>query len=525
MERSAGILLPITSLPSPYGIGTFGKKAYEFIDFLHDAGQTWWQLLPLGHTGFGDSPYQTFSTCAGNPYFVDLEMLAEDGLLSREELDSINWGTNPSYVDYGKVYESRYRILRKAYEAGWERDLLSVADFGEENVGWLRDYALYMALKDHFDGKPWYEWPEEIRNAHGTEDGREVMDRYSDELREEVNFYIYIQYLFFKQWEELHDYAREKGISFMGDVPIYVPIDSVDIWANPQLFQLDEDLVPTKVAGVPPDYFSEDGQLWGNPLYDWDVMKEDGYRWWMERLENAQKMFEAVRIDHFRGLASYWAVPYGEETARNGEWIPGPGKDFIDAIEASGFDAQLIAEDLGILTEDVFELMEYAGYPGMKILEFSFDSPEPNNYRPYKYEHNCVCYAGTHDNATVRQWFEGLNPYARDFAVRYMALSEQEGYTQGVLRTGMSSVADLFIAQIQDWLDLGKEARMNAPGVLGAGNWEWRLTDGMISSTLAEKIRECTERYERQRIDNIEDDTGSGGDHNEGSEDPGDREE
>ena len=309
MERSSGILLPITSLPSPYGIGTFGKKAYEFIDFLHDAGQTWWQLLPLGPTGYGDSPYATFSTYAGNPYFIDLEMLAEDGLLDREELDRINWGTNPSYVDYGKIYEGRYPVLRKAYEKGWERDLLDVADFGEENYSWLRDYALYMALKDHFEGKPWYEWPEEIRHAHRGDGDPEVLDRYSDLLRQDVNFYIYIQYLFYTQWNQLREYASEQGISFIGDVPIYVPLDSADVWADPELFQLDEDLVPTAVAGVPPDYFSEDGQLWGNPLYDWDMMKQTDYEWWLRRLEAAGNLFDVIRIDHFRGLASYWAVP------------------------------------------------------------------------------------------------------------------------------------------------------------------------------------------------------------------------
>ena len=324
MVRSSGILLPITSIPSPYGIGTFGKKAYEFIDFLHDAGQTWWQLLPLGPTGYGDSPYATFSTYAGNPYFIDLEMLAEDGLVEKEELDRINWGTNPSYVDYGKIYEGRYPVLRKAFEKGWERDLPEIADFGEENYSWLRDYALYMALKDHFEGKPWYEWPEEIRHAHRGDGDPDVLDRYSDMLRGDVNFYIYIQYLFYTQWNELREYAAEQGISFIGDVPIYVPLDSADVWADPELFQLDEDLVPTAVAGVPPDYFSEDGQLWGNPLYDWDKMKQTGYEWWLRRLEAAGNLFDVIRIDHFRGLASYWAVPYGEKTARNGKWIPGP---------------------------------------------------------------------------------------------------------------------------------------------------------------------------------------------------------
>ena len=501
MQRSSGILLPITSIPSPYVIGTFGKKAYEFIDFLHDAGQTCWQLLPLGPTGYGDSPYATFSTYAGNPYFIDLEMLAEDGLVEKEELDRINWGTNPSYVDYGRIYEGRYPVLRKAFEKGWERDLPEIADFGEENYSWLRDYALYMALKDHFEGKPWYEWPEEIRHAHRGDGDPDVLDRYSDMLRGDVNFYIYIQYLFYTQWNELREYAAEQGISFIGDVPIYVPLDSADVWADPELFQLDEDLVPTAVAGVPPDYFSEDGQLWGNPLYDWDKMKQTGYEWWLRRLEAAGNLFDVIRIDHFRGLASYWAVPYGEKTARNGKWIPGPREDFIDAIEGSGLEIEFIAEDLGILTEDVTELMEYAGYPGMKILEFSFDSRQPNNYRPYKYEHNCVCYAGTHDNTPVRQWYSELNDDARAFADRYMALTEEEGITEGVLRTGMASVADLFVAQMQDWLDLGGEARMNAPGVLGAGNWEWRLTDGMITEELAEHILECTVRYERQRVD------------------------
>ena len=491
MDRSSGILLHISSLPSPYGIGTLGKAAYDFADFLHAAGQKYWQLLPLGPTSYGDSPYQSFSTFAGNPYFIDLDLLAEDGLLDREELAAINWGTEPRYVDYGKIYESRFAVLRKAFEKGYPRDREAVDTFRKENR-WLPNYALYMAVKRRFDMKCWLDWPDEAIRLRKPE----AVARYARELQEDVDFFSYLQFLFYKQWIALREYIHSLGIRIIGDLPIYVAMDSADLWAEPEFFQLGEDHVPTEVSGVPPDYFTADGQLWGNPLYDYDAMKKDGFGWWIRRVEGATRLFDVIRIDHFRGLESYWAVPYGDKTARNGRWKKGPGMDLVGVLTSWFHGIDFIAEDLGFLTPEVHKLLTDSGLPGMKVLEFAFDSREPSSYLPHTYERNCVCYVGTHDNETVMQWRSKADPADITYARKYLGLNAEEGFHWGVIRGGMSSVADTFVTQMQDYLGLGAEGRMNFPGS-AAGNWQWRLLPGEAPMSLAKKIRQYTRLYGR----------------------------
>ena len=491
MDRASGILLPISALPSPYGIGTLGKAAYAFADFLHAAGQRYWQLLPLGPTSYGDSPYQSFSTFAGNPYFIDLDLLAEEGFLDKEDLAAADWGNDPRYVDYGKIYEVRFDVLRRAFLRGRERDREAVERFQAENP-WLKNYALYMAVKAHFGMKSWLEWPDEAIRVRAPE----AVARYEKELAEDVAFYTYLQYLFFKQWGELREYIHSLGIRIIGDLPIYVAMDSADVWAEPEFFQLGEGNIPTEVSGVPPDYFSADGQLWGNPLYDYDRMRQDGFGWWIRRVEGASRLFDVIRIDHFRGLESYWAVPYGAETAREGRWRKGPGMDLVGVLTQWFHGLDIIAEDLGFLTPEVHQLLRDSGLPGMKVLEFAFDAREPSNYLPHTYERNCVCYVGTHDNETVMQWREQADRADVTFARKYLGLNEAEGFHWGMIRGGMSSVADTFVAQMQDYLGLGAEGRMNTPGTLG-NNWRWSLLPGEASPALARKIRQYAHMYGR----------------------------
>ena len=491
MDRLSGILLHISSLPSPYGIGTMGRAAYDFAGFLREAGQTYWQLLPLGPTSYGDSPYQSFSTFAGNPYFIDLELLAEDGLLDRGALEAADWGSNLRYVDYAKIYEARFPLLRQAFQAGYLRDRKAVEAFRRENR-WLDNYALYMAVKAHFGMRSWLEWPDEdIRLRRPA-----AVARYSRELREDVDFYTYLQFLFFRQWNALRDYIHSQGLQIIGDLPIYVAMDSADVWAEPEYFQLGEGNVPTEVSGVPPDYFTADGQLWGNPLYDYDRMARDGFAWWIRRLEGAGRLFDVIRIDHFRGLESYWAVPYGEKTAKVGRWRKGPGMDLVGTLTERFPHLEIIAEDLGYLTPEVHQLLADSGLPGMKVLEFAFDAREPSNYLPHLYDRHCVCYVGTHDNETVVQWRDQTARADLTFARKYLGLSEAEGFHWGMIRGGMASVADTFVAQMQDCLGLGAEARMNTPGTLG-GNWQWRLLPGEATPALAKKLRQYTGMYGR----------------------------
>ncbi len=489
--RESGVLMHITSLPGKYGVGTMGQSAYDFIDFLKEAGQSQWQILPLTPTGYGNSPYQSNSTFAGNPYLIDLEMLVQEGLLTREELNTIQWGNDDERVDFGALYHNKLNILRKAFKRhGYTEEF---ARFKARNDWWLPGFAAYMVLKEHFSGRPWYEWPDELKHRRVS-----VIDaavKYAG--YEGYQFHCFVQYLFFKQWEALRAYAHEKGISIIGDVPIYVPLDSVDVWSDPELFQLDAQLNPTDVAGVPPDGFTADGQLWGNPLYRWDVHKKDGYSWWLRRMEAAGKLYDIVRFDHFRGLESYWAVPYGDATARNGKWVKGPGIDLINAIKKGLPHLRLIAEDLGYLTEEVLAMRDGAGFPGMKILQFAFDSREPSDYLPHSYTPNTVCYTGTHDNMTMLQWFDTCSAETKAYAAAYMNLSQREGFVWGTIRTAMGSVSDLCIIPMQDYLNLGAEARMNFPGTMSDSNWTWRAKDGIITKDLAQKIRGLTALYGR----------------------------
>ncbi len=484
----------ISSLPSPYGIGTFGRQAYEFVDFLVAAGQKLWQVLPLGPTSYGDSPYQSFSSVAGNPYFIDPDLLIEAGLLLSDEPKGFEWGSDPQKVDYGAVYRNRFALLRKAYDrfVFSEENRQALDMFVRENASWLPDYALFMAIKNEQGGASWIQWPDDLRLRH-----EEALSEARTRLFDQIRFYEYQQFEFQRQWISLKRYANDSGISIIGDIPIYVPLDSVDVWASPHQFQLDEDRRPTGVAGVPPDYFTADGQLWGNPLYNWEIMKQDGYAWWLNRLHHASRLYDVIRIDHFRGISSYWCVPPHEATARNGRWVPGPGMDFIRAIQSTFPDLFIIAEDLGFLTEDVQNLVRQSGFPGMKILQFAFDTREPSNYLPHTYPNNCICYTGTHDNTTVAAWFEEADPSNVQMAVRYLGLNQEEGYCWGMIRGGMGSVADLFLCQMQDLLGLGAESRMNTPGLLGSGNWQWRMLPGCLTEDLAARLLEMTRIYGR----------------------------
>ncbi|MDE6955551.1 MAG: 4-alpha-glucanotransferase, partial [Oscillospiraceae bacterium] len=403
MNRSAGILMPIFSLPSPHGIGTLGRAAREFLDFLRAGGQSYWQLLPVGPTSYGDSPYQSFSSFAGNPYFIDLDDLAADGLLERAEYGDMDWG-GPDRVDYALLYEKRYPVLRKAVARLLAAPPADYAPFLEDNGDWLEDYALFMALKGENGGVSWDQWPEGERLRRPA-----ALSAARERLAGELDFWRGVQYLFFRQWDALKALAGEKGISIIGDLPIYAARDSADMWADPRQFQTDENLNPVEVAGCPPDAFTADGQLWGNPLFDWERMREDGYRWWLRRIGFQFRLFDVLRIDHFRGFDEYYAIPFGDKTARNGRWKPGPGLDFFQAVNKALGKRQIIAEDLGFLTPSVRRLLRATGYPGMKVLEFAFDPKGADSeYLPHNYPHNCVVYAGTHDNETLAGWFGSI---------------------------------------------------------------------------------------------------------------------
>lgn len=498
MKRSSGILLPVSSLPSPYGIGTLGKAAFSFVDFLEKAGQRYWQMLPLGPTGFGDSPYQCVSSFAGNPYFIDIDLLIKDELLTCREAGSLSFGTDPKEVSYGALYIAREQLLRKAFSRSTFADPERAArddealGFIERNAFWLEDYALYMAIKDHFGMKSWQDWEDDpIRHRVP-----EALTKYRELLREDILYHSFVQFVFYQQWDALKKYAANKGVSFIGDLPIYVPLDSAEVWVDPQYFQLDEHLVPIAVSGVPPDCFTMDGQLWGSPLYKWDVLKADGYTWWLHRLAAAVKLFDVIRIDHFRGFEDYWSVPYGEQTAVHGTWMQGPGLDFIQIVKKTFPGTQFIAEDLGCLTENVRSLVTDSGFPGMKVMQFAFEGDGCSEYLPHTYHRNNVVYTGTHDNNTVWGWLLEANSDELRRAKEYLGLSRKEGWDKGFIRGGMSSTADLFIAQMQDYLELSSWSRMNRPGTIG-NNWKWRLEPDQLTEELAHMIAKTTIRYER----------------------------
>ena len=488
--RKSGILMHITSLPGPYGIGTMGANAYRFLDFLKQAGQGYWQILPLSPTGFGDSPYQAFSTCAGNHYLIDPDLLVQEGLLRREELDPVCWGDDPGRVDFGCLYRQRTRILKLARDR-FQPDAAYRA-FLAENARWLEDYCLFMAIKTHLGGSVWTQWPQKLKFRDP-----EALAQMGRELEDDISLHRFAQFCFDRQWKALRRYAKDLGIRIIGDVPIYVPLDSADVWTSPELFQLDEQLRPTRVAGCPPDAFAADGQLWGNPLYNWEKMADSGYAWWISRLDAAAKMYDVIRFDHFRGFESYWSVPAEDDTARGGRWEPGPGMDFIRAVQEALPASDFIAEDLGFITPEVRNLQVDSGYPGMKVLEFAFDSREESDYLPHLYPVDSVCYTGTHDNEPLAQWFETAAPEDVAYAKAYLGLNEEEGYIWGMIRGAMGSVSRLCVVQMQDYLALGREARMNFPGTLTSDNWSWRAEPGFDSNTLAKRIFAVTKRYGR----------------------------
>lgn len=491
--RSSGILMHISSLPSSYGIGTMGKEAYNFVDFLVDSKQTYWQILPICPTSYGDSPYQSFSTHAGNPYFIDLDMLIEDGLLTKDDLKGINWGTNPEYVDYEKIYESRFIVLRKAYDNFKKQDRLLFDLFLEKNEMWISNYALFMAIKNSYEGKSWLEWDEDLkrRDPHS-------LWVFKEAHKDDVEFWEFLQYKFFEQWTQLKEYANNNGIQIIGDIPIYVALDSAAVWVYPDLFDLDDDLKPKTVAGCPPDAFSPTGQLWGNPIYDWERHKETGYSWWIDRLKGAVELYDIVRIDHFRGFDGYYTIPYGDKTAENGKWETGPGIEFFRFVEARLGKLPIIAEDLGFLTPSVIQMLRDSGFPGMKVLEFAFDPREESNYLPYLYDKNCAVYIGTHDNNTIKGWIEELDEETLEFTKKFINYTgkSDSGFIWTFIKTAFACVGDTLVIQMQDYLELGKYCRMNTPSV-PSGNWQWRMKKGAATKRLAAKIADITRTYGR----------------------------
>lgn len=491
IDRSAGILLPISSLPSNYGIGTLGKEAYNFVDFLEKSKMKYWQILPIGPTSYGDSPYQSFSSCACNPYFIDLDILVEEGLLEKEDLADLK-EFNPAYVEYWYIYETRFDILRKAYQRGFQKDKKQFKAYYQENKSWLEDYSLYMAVKNHFGMVSWLDWPDEDIRLRK----KEALVKYRELLNDDIQYYQYLQYLFYRQYSKLRKYAHSKNVKIIGDLPIYVALDSADVWANPKQFQLDEKNIPLEVAGVPPDYFSEDGQLWGNPLYEWDLMKKDGYKFWIERIEGNSKYYDVIRIDHFRGFESYWAVPYGDKTARNGRWVKGPDMDFVSVLRDWFSNVEFIAEDLGVISDEVNEMLAKSTFPGMRVLEFGMDPKGASYHTPFNHIENCVCYISTHDNSPIMGWRDNASKADVKHAIKYFNLTKKEGFNWGFIRGGMNSVAKLFIAQMQDYLGLGEETRTNSPGTIG-DNWKWRLIKGQLTDELAEKIAGLVKMYGR----------------------------
>lgn len=497
--RESGILMPVSSLPGPYGIGCFGKAAFQFVDFLSAAGQTIWQLLPLSPTGYGDSPYQSCSAFAGNPYFVDLETLEKEGLLTAADLKAKSWGKNPLEVDYGTLYVSRFAVLRKAY-AAWRSQCAGLHGctyyypddyyaFTLANEDWLEDYALYMALKVANKMKNWVEWDAPYRRRD-----KAALAAFAAANEEEIGFWKFVQYKFSVQWQAVKTYANEKGVQILGDIPIYVSADSVDAWVGGKLFELDADGRFARVAGCPPDYFSADGQLWGNPLYDWPTHKATGFAWWKQRMKHATSIYDVVRIDHFRGFESYYSIPAGSTTAAGGHWEKGPDRDFIHAMQQALGGGNIIAEDLGYLTPEVKAMLAESGYPGMKIMQFAFDSRESGNYLPHTYPRNSVVYTGTHDNVTTEGWRSNASAEDIAYACRYLRCTP-ETLTEGMICACLASVSDTAIIPLADWLHLGSEARINTPSTQGA-NWHWRLAQP-LPATLAGHIAELTTLYER----------------------------
>lgn len=492
--RTSGILMHISSLPADYGIGTLGKEAYNFIDFLVNAKQTYWQILPICPTSYGDSPYQSFSTHAGNPYFIDLDMLIEDGLLKKSDITGIDWGSDDERVDYEKLYKNRYSVLKKAYKNfKIQNDDTSFKLFLENNENWISNYGLFMAIKSENKGKCWIEWEDGLkkRNPHD-------LWHFKENHTEDVEFWMFLQYKFFEQWSRLKNYANKNGIRLIGDIPIYVALDSADVWVYPDLFDLDETLTPLTVAGCPPDAFSATGQLWGNPIYNWKRHNETEYGWWVDRLNTSVKLYDMVRIDHFRGFDEFYTIPYGNKTAEVGEWKPGPGIDFFKFIEKKLGKLPIIAEDLGFLTQSVIDMLKDSGFPGMKVLEFAFDPHAESNYLPYKYDKNCVVYIGTHDNNTIKGWLKEIDNDTLEFCKKFLDFDgdDENEFIWKFIKMAFACVGDTLIIQMQDYLELDEKARMNTPST-ASGNWQWRMKKDVCVKKLEEKIADITRIYGR----------------------------
>lgn len=531
-ERNAGILMPVSSLPSPYGIGTFGKDAYDFVTFVKECNHKYWQVLPLGPTTYGDSPYQSYSAFAGNPYFVDLDMLIEAGFLLKSEVISRDWGDgivpvnvseddavngrfgsyrdgnigDERYVSYEKIYNNRFDILRIAYnrfKAACAESKKTLAkglplykqfdNFVKDNADWLEDYALFMALKSHFNNVSWGEWETDIKFRKP-----EAMSRYEEQLSDDIGYWKFIQFEFYLQWNALKQYANSNGIEIIGDIPIYMGYDSVDVWANQGEFQLDENLTPIKVAGVPPDAFSDAGQKWGNPLYDYDKMEANGFSWWRKRMAASAKLYDVIRIDHFIGIVKYYTIPADMPDARQGEYRQGPGQKLLDVINESIGDKKIIAEDLGVEVPEVAKILKENGYPGMKVLEFAFGGDRKNPHLPYNYTQNLVCYGGTHDNETLLGFFEGRGDWELGYAYDYLDTRDKGRMVDQVFRAAYSSVAVLTVFAVQDILKLGNWARMNLPSSMG-NNWKWRMQKGQLGQHELECMRYLASVFDRER--------------------------
>ncbi len=531
-ERNAGILMPVSSLPSPYGIGTFGKDAYDFVTFVKECNHKYWQVLPLGPTTYGDSPYQSYSAFAGNPYFVDLDMLIEAGFLLKSEVISRDWGDgivpvnvseddavngrfgtyrdgnigDERYVSYEKIYNNRFDILRIAYnrfKAACAESKKTLAkglpiykqfdNFVKDNADWLEDYALFMALKSHFNNVSWGEWETDIKFRKP-----EAMSRYEEQLSDDIGYWKFIQFEFYLQWNALKQYANSNGIEIIGDIPIYMGYDSVDVWANQGEFQLDENLTPIKVAGVPPDAFSDAGQKWGNPLYDYDKMEANGFSWWRKRMAASAKLYDVIRIDHFIGIVKYYTIPADMPDARQGEYRQGPGQKLLDVINESIGDKKIIAEDLGVEVPEVAKILKENGYPGMKVLEFAFGGDRKNPHLPYNYTQNLVCYGGTHDNETLLGFFEDRGDWELGYAYDYLDTRDKGRMVDQVFRAAYSSVAVLTVFAVQDILKLGNWARMNLPSSMG-NNWKWRMQKGQLGQHELECMRYLASVFDRER--------------------------
>ena len=485
----------ISSLPGKYGIGSFGQSAYNFVDFLVRTKQRYWQILPLSPTSYGDSPYQSFSAFAGNTHFIDFDQLAEHGLITDEDLAGRDFGDNPTQVDYAKVYEERRPVLEAAVKRflEWE-DLSDYHRFLEENASWLDSFAEYMAIKEHFDNATWLDWPDEAIKAREPE----ALSKYREDLADQITYHRVTQYFFFDQWKELKAYANAEGIEIVGDMPIYVAADSAEMWTQGHYFKTDEEGRPYSIAGVPPDAFSADGQLWGNPIYDWDAMAADGYAWWIKRLEESFKIYDVVRIDHFRGFESFWEIPAGAETAATGKWSKGPGYALFAAVKEALGDLNIIAEDLGYMTEEVKAFREQTGFPGMKVIQFAFDPDHESIDAPHTASNNSVMYTGTHDNDTVMGWYKNeIEDKQREYMARYTNRKEYETVPHAMLRTIFASVSFMAIATMQDLLELGGEARMNLPGTIG-GNWTWRMTEDQMQPEVEATLSDLTKIYRRE---------------------------